>query len=153
MYFPVFEPGALFMIGDGHAAQGDGEIDGAAIETSMDVQFTVDLIKGKSINWPRLVNDTHIMSIGSTRPLIDALRLACVDLINWLVADYGYDKLEANQLLGQAAPRIFPKGAVTKAQGSPAKKSSETHISLEIANAVDPSYSVACQLEKKYLPE
>ena len=128
MYFPVFEPGALLMIGDGHAAQGDGEIDGAAIETSMDVQFTVDLIKGKSINWPRLVNDTHIMSIGSTRPLIDALRLACVDLINWLVADYGYDKLEANQLLGQAA-------------------------SLEIANAVDPSYSVACQLEKKYLPE
>ena len=128
MYFPVYEPGALLMIGDGHAAQGDGEIDGAAIETSMDVQFTVDLIKGKSINWPRLVNDTHIMSIGSTRPLIDALRLACVDLINWLVADYGYDKLEANQLLGQAA-------------------------SLEIANAVDPSYSVACQLDKRYLPE
>lgn len=128
MYFPVYEPGALFMIGDGHAAQGDGEIDGAAIETSMDVQFTVDLIKGKKINWPRLENDTYIMSIGSTRPLIDALRLACVDLINWLVEDYGFDKLEANQLLGQAAQ-------------------------LEIANAVDPSYSVACQLEKKYLPK
>jgi acetamidase/formamidase len=128
MYFPVFEPGALFMVGDGHAAQGDGEVDGAAIETSMDVQFTVDLIKGKKINWPRLVNDNLIMSIGSTRPLIDALRIACVDLVNWLVADYGFDKIEATQLLGQTAQ-------------------------LEIANVVDPQYSVACQLDKKYLPK
>jgi acetamidase/formamidase len=128
MYFPVFEPGALFMIGDGHAAQGDGEVDGAAIETSMDVEFTVDVIKGKKINWPRLENDEVIMSIGSTRPLIDALRLACVDMINWLVADYGYDKVEAKQLLGQVAR-------------------------LEIANVVDPQYSVACIVEKKYLPQ
>lgn len=128
MYFPVFEPGALFMVGDGHAAQGDGEIMGAAIETSMDVEFTVDVIKGKTINWPRLENDKFIMSIGSTRPLIDALRIACVDLINWLVNDYGFDKMEAYQLLGQAAQ-------------------------IEVANVVDPQYSVACQLEKKYLPK
>jgi len=128
MYFPVFEPGALFMGGDGHAAQGDGEIMGAAIETSMDVEFTVDLIKGKTIAWPRLENDKYIMSIGSTRPLIDALRLACSDLINWLVADYGYDKMEAYQLLGQAAQ-------------------------IEVSNVVDPQYSVACQLDKKYLPK
>src|SRR5215468_5541464 len=103
MHFPVFEPGALFMLGDGHAAQGDGEIDGAAIETSFNVRFTVNVIKGKKIAWPRLVNDKLIMSIGSTRPLMDALRLACVDLINWLVEDYGYDKIEALQLLGQTA--------------------------------------------------
>ena len=127
MSFPVFEPGALFMLGDGHAAQGDGEIDGAAIETSFDVTFTVNLIKGKKINWPRLENDRMIMSIGSTRPLIDALRIACVDLVNWLVQDHGYDKIEALQLLGQAAH-------------------------LEIANVVDPQYSVACQLDKRYLP-
>ena len=92
MYFPVFEPGALFMLGDGHAAQGDGEIVGAAIETSFDVIFTVELIKGKKIAWPRLENDEVIMSIGSTRPLIDALRLACADLVNRLVADHGFDK-------------------------------------------------------------
>ena len=128
MYFPVFEPGALFMLGDGHAAQGDGEIDGAAIETSFDVTFTVDLIKGKKINWPRLENDEVIMSIGSTRPLIDALRIACADMVNWLVADYGYDKFEALQLLGQAAQ-------------------------IEIANVVDPQYSVACMFDKKYLPQ
>jgi amidase len=127
MQFPVFEPGALFMLGDGHAAQGDGEIDGAAIETSFDVTFTVNLIKGKTINWPRLENERMIMSIGSTRPLIDALRIACVDLVNWMVQDYGYDKYEALQVLGQAAQ-------------------------LEIANVVDPQYSVACQLDKRYLP-
>jgi acetamidase/formamidase len=128
MYFPVFEPGALFMLGDGHAAQGDGEIMGAAIETSFDTQFTVEVIKGKKISWPRLENDRFIMSIGSTRPLMDALRLACSDLIDWMVTDYGYDKMEAYQLLGQQAE-------------------------IEIANVVDPQYSVACQLDKKYLPK
>ena len=96
LYFPVFEPGALFMLGDGHAAQGDGEIMGAAIETSFDVQFTVEVIKGKKIEWPRLENDKYIMSIGSTRPLMDALRLACSDMVNWLSQDYGYDKMEAS---------------------------------------------------------
>jgi acetamidase/formamidase len=112
----------------GHAAQGDGEIDGAAIETSFDVTFTVDLIKGKQIKWPRLETDEVIMTIGSTRPLIDALRIACTDMVNLLVTDYGYDKYEALQLLGQAAK-------------------------LEIANVVDPQYSVACVLDKKYLPQ
>jgi amidase len=128
MYFPVFEKGALFMIGDGHSAQGDGEIDGAAIETSFDVTFTVDLIKGKTIHWPRLENDEMIMSIGSTRPLMDALRIACSDVVSWLVEDYGYDKYEALQLLGQAAK-------------------------IEVANVVDPQYSVACAVPKKYLPQ
>jgi amidase len=128
MQFPVFEPGALFMLGDGHSAQGDGEIDEAAIETSFDVKFTVNLIKGKKTNWPHLINDTEIMSIGSTRPLIDALRLACVDMVNWLVSDYGFDKYDAVQLLGQTAH-------------------------LYIANVVDPQFSVACALNKKYLPK
>jgi len=126
LYFPVNEPGALFMLGDGHAAQGDGEIDGAAIETSFNVRFTVNLIKGKRIGWPRLINDKVVMSIGSTRPLMDALRLACSDLISWMVEDYGYDKYEALQLLGQVAQ-------------------------IKIANVVDPQYSVACIIDKKYL--
>ncbi len=128
MYFPVFVPGALFMLGDGHAAQGDGEIDGAAIETSFDAQFTVDLIKGKTIHWPRLENDEVVMSIGSTRPLMDALRIACADVVSWLVEDYGYDKYEALQLVGQVGK-------------------------IEVANVVDPQYSVACEVPKKYLPQ
>lgn len=127
MYFPVFHPGALLMLGDGHAAQGDGEIMGAAIETSFEVEFTVDLIKGKKINWPRLENDTQVMSIGSTRPLMDALRLACSDLIDWMATDFGYDPIEAYQLLGQAA-------------------------TLKVAEVVDPEYAVACGISKRYLP-
>jgi acetamidase/formamidase len=99
---------------------------GAAVETSFDVQFTVDLIKGKKINWPRLENDTHVMSVGSTRPLIDALRLACSDLIEWLATDFGYDRIEAYQLLGQAA-------------------------TLKVAEVVDPEYAVACGISKRYL--
>jgi amidase len=128
MQFPVFEPGALFMLGDGHSAQGDGEIDGAAIETPFKVKFTVNLIKGKKINWPRLTNDNEIMSIGSTRPLIDALRIACTDMVDRLMTDYGFDRYEALELLGQAAH-------------------------LYIANVVDPQFSVACALNKKYLPK
>jgi len=126
MYFPVFEPGALFMIGDGHAAQGDGEIMGAAIETSMDVQFTVEVLKGKTTSWPRLENDASVMSVGSARPLIDAFRIACSDVIAWLRTDYGFDKIEAYQLLGQAAR-------------------------LKVCNVVDPDYSAACAIDKKYL--
>jgi acetamidase/formamidase len=68
------------------------------------------------------------MSIGSTRPLMDALRLACSDMINWLATDYGYDRMDAYQLLGQTAV-------------------------IKIANVVDPQYSVACALDKKYLPK
>jgi acetamidase/formamidase len=128
LHFPVFEPGALFMLGDGHAAQGDGEIDGAAIETSFNVKFTVNLIKGKKINWPHLINDNEIMSIGSTRPLIDALRIGCKDMVDWLMEDYGFDRYDALHLLGQAAH-------------------------LYISNVVDPQFSVACALNKKYLPK
>ena len=126
MYFPVFEQGALLMLGDGHANQGDGEMGGSGIETSMDVRFTVDLIKGKSINWPRAETDEFIMSLGSTRPLIDAVRIACVDMVDWLTKDYGFDKWEAVQLIGQA-------------------------VKLEIGNVVDPNYTVGCRIDKKYL--
>src|SRR5437016_11356009 len=126
-HLPVFQPGALFMRGDGHSAQGDGEIDGAAIETPFTVKFTVNVIKGKKINWPHLINDNEIMSIGSTRPLIDALRLACVDMVEWLVSEYGFERYDAVELLGQTAH-------------------------LYIANVVDPQFSVACALNKKYLP-
>src|ERR1019366_1744904 len=62
---PVFEPGALFFLGDGHARQGDGEVVGSAIETSLDVEFSVDVIKRKKINWPRLENLDFIMALGS----------------------------------------------------------------------------------------
>ena len=55
---PVYEPGALLFIGDGHARQGEGEVTGTGLETSMDVEFTVQLVKRNSIGWPRIDNET-----------------------------------------------------------------------------------------------
>jgi amidase len=95
IHLPVFHPGALFYFGDFHALQGDGEIAGSGLESTADVTFQFDIIKGKRIRWPRIENDEHIMVAGSIRPLIDALRIAYVELIDWLVADYGFEKMEA----------------------------------------------------------
>ncbi len=127
LYFPVFVEGALFMLGDGHAAQGDGEICGTGLECSMDVTVKVDLIKGKTINWPRFEDDDYIMVASSTRPLIDAFRSAHVEMINWLVADYGYDRWDALQLVSQVGRS-------------------------RIGNVVDPKYTVVAKFPKKYLP-
>src|SRR5262249_28657261 len=69
---PVSEPGALLFIGDGHARQGEGEVAGTGLETSMDVEFTVDVVKGKTIGWPRMETATHIIVLGSARPLLEA---------------------------------------------------------------------------------
>lgn len=128
VYLPVFHEGAYFYFGDGHALQGDGEISGTGLETTMDVTFEFGLIKGKAIRWPRYEDDQYIMVAGSVRPLIDALRIAYVELINWLVEDYGFNRWEALQLASQLG--------VTR-----------------VANAVDPHYTVMAKFPKKYLPK
>ena len=64
IYLPVNVPGALLYVGDGHAAQGDGELTGNALETSMDVEFTVDVITAKRIPSPRVESATHIIAMG-----------------------------------------------------------------------------------------
>jgi acetamidase/formamidase len=127
LYFPVFVEGALFMLGDGHAAQGDGEICGTGLECPMDVTVKVDVIKGKTINWPRMEDDGYIMVASSTRPAIDAFRSAHVELINWLVDDYGYDRWDALQIVSQVGR-------------------------TRIGNVVDPKYTVVAKFPKKYLP-
>lgn len=126
VYLPIFHEGAYFYFGDGHALQGDGEIVGTGLETTMEVTFDFDLIRGRPINWPRFENDEYIMVAGSVRPLIDALRIAYVELINWMVQDYGFDRWEAAQLASQLG--------VTR-----------------VANAVDPQYTVMAKFPKKYL--
>lgn len=128
LYFPVFVKGALFMLGDGHAAQGDGEICGTGLECPLEVTLEVDVIKGKTILWPRFEDDKYIMVAGSTRPLIDAFRVAHVELINWLVEDYGFDRWDALQLVSQVG------------------------IS-RVGNVVDPKYTVVAKFPRKYLPE
>ena len=104
LYFPVFHPGAYFYVGDGHALQGDGEGLGTGIETSMDVQFTVKLHKGKRLSIPRLVNDEYLISIGSQPEFHSsmdfALRAANADMLTWLTTEYKLTQPEANLLMG-----------------------------------------------------
>jgi amidase len=102
IYLPVYAPGALLFIGDGHAAQGDGELTGDALETSMDVEFTVDLVRGQSSGAPRAENDEYWMSSGIGNSLPDALQLATTQLVNWLERDYKLDPNEAAVVLGTA---------------------------------------------------
>jgi len=126
-YLGVNVEGALFSLGDGHARQGEGETCGVAIEVAMDTVVLVDLIKSRATPWPRLESDDYLMSIGSSRPLEDAFRIAHTDLIGWLQQDFGFDPLDAYQLVTQAA---------------------ETPI----ANVVDPNDSVVAKIRKSYLP-
>jgi len=126
VYLPIFHDGAYFYFGDGHARQGEGEVAGTGLETSMDVVLKIDVIKGKTIDWPRFEDAEHIMVAGSGRPLIDAFRLAHVELIEWMVEDYGFDKLDAYSLLGQVGENT-------------------------VANIVDPAYTVVAKVKKRYL--
>jgi acetamidase/formamidase len=84
VYLPVFVPGALVFVGDGHAVQGDGEIAGTGIEISFDVQFTVGLRQGKRIRWPRGETATHIFTVGNARPLDQAVQHATTEMLRWL---------------------------------------------------------------------
>jgi amidase len=128
LMLPVNEPGALLFIGDGHARMGEGEVVGSGLETSMDVEFTVDLVKKKTIGWPRLENDTHIMVLGSARPLLEALQHATSELQRWLMADYGMTERGAQIFMGQGAE-------------------------YEIANVVDPNFTVVAKIRKSMLPK
>lgn len=99
-YLPVNQPGALLYVGDGHAAQGDGELNGNALETSMDVEFTVDVLHNKRINTPRVESDSQIMTVGLGGSLEDSLRTAISGMSQWLEQDYGLTASEIAQVLG-----------------------------------------------------
>ncbi len=126
VYLPIFHDGAYLYFGDGHARQGEGEVAGTGLETSMSVILHVDVVKGKRIDWPRLEDDRYIMVAGSGRPLIDAFRLAHVELVEWL-QEYGFGKWDAYALLGQLAEST-------------------------VANIVDPAYTVVAKFPKRFLP-
>ncbi|WP_083941338.1 acetamidase/formamidase family protein [Pseudoduganella violaceinigra] len=103
VYLPVQQPGALLYLGDAHALQGDGETSQYALETSMDVEFRVELIKSKAIGMPRVESPTHIMTLGQAGSLDDALRAATAGMTQWLQQDYGLSLSESAVVLGSAA--------------------------------------------------
>jgi amidase len=127
VYLPIFHDGAYLYFGDGHALQGYGEVTGTGLEATMDVVLEIDLIRGRRIDWPRLEDDTHIMVAGSLRPLIDAFRLAHIELIEWLEEEYGFERWDAYQLVGQLGEST-------------------------VSNIVDPNYTVVAKFPKRHLP-
>ena len=127
LYLPVNVPGALLYFGDGHAAQGDGEVAGTGIEVPLRVRLQINLIKGKRLSWPRFENDNEIMAVGIYRPLDDALRVAFTQLVEWIHTDYGLSELDAYELLSKVAR-------------------------IHLTEMVDPNYVVIASINKKYLP-
>jgi acetamidase/formamidase len=126
-HFPVAVEGALFFIGDGHAVQGDGEIVGTGIETSFEVEFTLNVVKGKQIGWPRGENASDIFTVGNARPLDQAVQHATTEMLRWLTGEYGLTLAEASVLLGQC-------------------------VDYDLGNIYDPAYTMVCRLAKRWLP-
>jgi amidase len=128
VYLPVFHEGGYFYIGDGHAAQGDGEIAGNALETSLDIVFTVKVIKKEFLHLttPRVEDSTYIMSVGTAEKLDDAIKTATADLITWMQKDYRLSIPEATQVLS-------------------------TSIEYRIAEIADPDVIVIARIKKELL--
>jgi amidase len=103
VYLPVSVPGALLYVGDGHAAQGDGELNGNALETSMDVEFTTDVVPGKRVPGPRVESATHLMAMGLGGSIDDAFRDATSNMAQWLADQYKLTPSEVAQVLGTSA--------------------------------------------------
>jgi amidase len=127
VYLPVNVKGGLLYIGDGHAAMGDGEIAGSAIEVPLKARVQLTVIKGRTIIWPQFENDSAIMTVGAYRPLDDALRIAFTELVHWIHKDYGLSEFDAYELLSQVGK-------------------------IHLNEMVDPNYVVVASIEKKYLP-
>ena len=126
VYFPVAAPGALFHVGDGHAVQGDGEIIGTGIEVSFDITFTVDLLKGAAIGWPRFENEEFIGTVGNARPLDQCVQHATSEMVRWLQEGYGMDATAVHLLMGQC-------------------------VRYDMGNVYDPAYTMVCKISKEIL--
>jgi amidase len=127
LYLPVNVAGALLYMGDGHAAMGDGEVAGTAIEVPLRTRLQVDVIKGQKINWPRFENENAIMTVGIYRPLDDCLRIAFTELVGWIHNDYGLSEFDAYELLSKVAR-------------------------IHLDEMVDPNYVIVASIDKKFLP-
>ncbi len=128
IYLPVFHEGAYLYIGDGHALQGHGEIAGNALETSLDVTFTVRVIKKEvlSLHSPRVEDSTYIMAAGFDKSLDEALKTATSGLLEWLQQDYHLSLEEATQVMS-------------------------TSIEYTIAEIADPEVEVVAKIRKETL--
>jgi acetamidase/formamidase len=102
LFIPVFAPGALFEIGDGHAAQGDGEADQTAIETSLRARVQLTVRKGMTLAWPRAETATDYISMATDPDLTTATRLAIQEMVDFLATTKGLSRHRAYQLVSIA---------------------------------------------------
>jgi acetamidase/formamidase len=102
LYLPVFQPGALLYLGDGHALQGDGELPGQGLETSLDVQFTVNVVENKSLGQPWVEDDDTVMVMGVGQSMDDALKQATTGMSRWLADNYHLSPADIAAVLGTA---------------------------------------------------
>jgi acetamidase/formamidase len=126
LYLPVAQPGALLFVGDGHAAQGDGELTGNALETSMDIEIAVDLIPGRSTQMPRAENNEFLMAMGIAGSLTEALQIATTEMARWLEETHKVSGTDVASVLGTA-------------------------MRYDIAEVVDPYVNVVALVPKKLL--
>ena len=128
LYLPVFHPGALLFVGDGHAAQGDGELTGNALETSMEVEFTVNVKEGSGLEQPQAENDDYVMVMGIDNSLEEALRSATTGMSRWLASEYKLNPAEIAMVLGSS-------------------------MRYDIAEVVDPQVHVVAKVAKNVLKQ
>jgi acetamidase/formamidase len=102
LYIPVFARGALFEIGDGHAAQGDGEVDQTAIETSLRGRLQLTVRKDMKLKWPRAETATDYISMATDPDLIIATKTAIQEMIDFLVSEKKLTRHQAYQLVSIA---------------------------------------------------
>lgn len=126
VYLPVYVSGALLFVGDGHALQGAGELTGNALETSMDIEFTVSLERSTASRAPRFENADYLMASGIAGSIDEAFHDATTNLVRWLERNYGLNAAEVSSVLGTA-------------------------MVYDVAEVVDPSVHVVAKVPKAIL--
>jgi len=141
---PVLQPGALLFLGHGHARQGDGGVTGTGVETSLDVEISVEVVKKQDwphssvarastvvgefeMKWPRIETGEYVMAVGGGTTLLEALQHATLELHHWLDDDFGLSERAVNIFVGQA-------------------------MEYEVASIGDSSFTVVAKVRKSYLP-
>ena len=127
IYLRANVAGAHLYIGDGHYAQGDGELAGTAVEGALNTRLVVDRLPGDGVEWPRIETDAEIGVVGCARPLEDAVRIAAHGLVRFVAELSGLSALDAYQVVSQAGR-------------------------IRIGNLVNPLYSAAAFVRKDRLP-
>ncbi len=103
LYIPVFVKGALLELGDGHAAQGDGEVDQTAVETNLEGRIRVVVRKGMKLEWPRAETPTHWITMGTDTSLVVATKTAIREMVKFLQEAKGITQTQAYQAASMAA--------------------------------------------------